>query len=375
MAEAIAKGPYRADHVGSLIRPAHLLEARKQHADGALGAAQLRSIEDDCITEAVKLQEAGGMQGITDGELRRQSWNSDFLAGFENVTKSTGRLEVFHRNPDGTDTPQRVSGWDITGKIGHPKGIQTDDYKFLEAAVSRQPKVCFPSPTLLHFRGGREAIDKATYPEIEEFFADVARVYREEVADLAALGASYLQVDDTNLAYLCDPRFRDAAVRMGEDADSLPETYCDLINASITGRPATMTMCIHLCRGNASKGGAAEGGYEPIAEVMFNSLDVDGFFLEYDTERAGDFAPLRFLPKGKKVVLGLVSTKDPRLETKDELKRRVDEAAKFAPLEQLCLSPQCGFSSGAGTRPLTIDDEIAKIDLIVETASDIWGNA
>ncbi|NQV55121.1 MAG: 5-methyltetrahydropteroyltriglutamate--homocysteine S-methyltransferase [Rhodospirillales bacterium] len=374
MAVSYSKGPYRADHVGSLIRPAHLLEARSQHADGEISDEQLRAAEDKCIIEAVKLQEDGGFKSITDGELRRRSWNSDFIDGFENVVEATtGRLEVFHRNPDGTDTKQRVSGWEITGKVGHPHGIQTEDYKFLESVTKNQPKVCFPSPTLLHFRGGREAIDKDAYPEISDFFADVAGVYREEVAELSALGARYLQVDDTNLAYLCDPRFRDAAARMGEDPDALPEAYCDLINASISGRADDMTMCIHLCRGNASTGGAAEGGYEPIAEIMFNGLNVDGFFLEYDTDRAGDFSPLRFLPKGKKVVLGLVSTKVPTLETKDDLKRRIDEAAKFAPLDQLCLSPQCGFSSGAGKRPLTIDDEIAKIDLIVETAMDVWG--
>jgi 5-methyltetrahydropteroyltriglutamate--homocysteine methyltransferase len=370
------KGPYRADHVGSLLRPQPLMEARKKREDGEISADELRAVEDDCILEAVKFQEDAGLKAITDGEFRRAIWNSDFLAGFANVKQAVGRLDVYHRNPDGTNTQHRIAGWEVVGPVKRSRGIQTEDFEFLKSVTSQTPKVCIPSPTLLHFRGGRDAIDKGSYPEMNDFFADVAKAYREEITELAELGALYLQIDDTNLAYLCDPRFRDAAARMGEDPDTLPETYCKLINSSIAGRPDDMTVCIHLCRGNASTGGAAEGGYEPVADIMFNQLDVDGFFLEYDTGRAGDFRPLRFVPKDKTVVLGLISTKTPELESKDELKRRIDAAATLVPLERLALSPQCGFASGASfDQRLTIDQEIAKLNLLVETAGEVWSDA
>ena len=373
MATTNRKGPFRADHVGSMIRPPHLMDARKKHADGEITPAELRAIEDDCIREVVKLQEDGGLPCVTDGEFRRQSWNTDFLTGFDNVRRIDGYLKVFHRNADGTNTENRVTGMAIDGKLKRSHGIQTDDFKFLDALVSKVTKVCIPSPTLMHFRGGREAIDREAYPTIEPFYADLAAVYNEEVQELASLGLKYLQVDDTNLAYLCDPKFRDASRELGEDPDVLPATYCKLINESIRGLPDDVTVCIHLCRGNASIGGAATGGYEPVAEVLFNELNVDGFFLEYDSERAGGFEPLRLVPGGKTVVLGLMTTKNPELESKDELKRRVDEASKYVPMDQLALSPQCGFSSGASyQRALNIDDQKKKIARLVETAAEIW---
>ena len=334
----------------------------------------LSAVEDECIREAVKMQENAGLRSITDGEFRRQSWNRDFLTAFDNVRPIEGRLNVYHRNPDGTNTNNRVAGMAIDGKIKRSRGIQTEDFELLNAIVSNTTKVCIPSPTLMHFRGGREAIDKDAYPMMESFFTDLAVVYNEELQDLAERGLKYLQVDDTNLAYLCDPRFQDASRELGEDPDRLPATYVEIINASIRDLPGDVTVCIHLCRGNFSTGGAASGGYEPVAEVLFNELAVDGFFLEYDSERAGGFEPLRFVPEGKTVVLGLITTKDPVLESKDELKHRIDEAATYLPLEQLALSPQCGFSSGAGyQRELNIDDQKRKMALLVETADETWG--
>ena len=372
----MARPPYRADHVGSLIRPERLLAARERRQNGQASAEELRRVEDECIREAVKRQEDCGLEMVTDGEFRRNSWNVDFLTGFDHVQRAPGKLAVYHKNADGTNSQSTPSGIAITGRLKRSKPIQVGDFNFVKAATRKTAKACIPSPSLMHFRGGREAIDKAAYPDMAGFFSDLARVYAEEIDDLGRNGLKYLQIDDTNLAYLCDPAFRDAAKRLGEDPDALPDTYCKLINDSIRTRPKDMTVCIHLCRGNATEGGAASGGYEPVADAMLNMLQVDGFFLEYDTERAGDFRPLRFLPKGsKRVVLGLVSTKQPRLETKDELKRRIDEAAKVVPLEQLCLSPQCGFSSISGKRPLTIDDEAAKLRRTAEVAREVWGNA
>ena len=372
----MAKGPYRADHVGSLIRPDRLLEARERHKEGKVSAEELHRLEDECIREVVKLQEDSGIQAITDGEFRRNTWHIDFLTGFDNVKETKGKLEIYFKNEDGSKSGFTPNGMAVLGKLKRSHPIQVDAFKFLKATTKKTPKVCIPSPSLMHFRGGRETIDKNAYPEMSGFFADLARVYGEEIQDLARSGLKYLQIDDTNLAYLCDNNFREAVKKIGEDPDKLPETYCKLINDSIKDRPADMTVCIHLCRGNATGAGVASGGYEPVADKMLNMLEVDGFFLEYDSDRAGDFKPLRFLPKGnKKVVLGLVTTKFPKLETKDALKRRIDEAAKIVPLEQLCLSPQCGFSSGVGRKVLTVGDEAAKLSRIVETAREVWGNA
>lgn len=367
--------PFRADHVGSLLRPKRLLEAREQREAGAITAEALRAIEDECIREAVKLQEDVGLKGITDGEFRRTNWSSDFLTAIDGVDFGHSKVRASFHRADGTDLERNVTSLAVTRKLARPDGIQTRDFAFLKSATDRVAKVSIPSPSMLHFRGGREAIDKGAYPEMEEFFADLVDVYRAEVMDLAALGARYIQFDDTNFAYLCDPKLRAQSTAAGHDLDSLPKLYCRLINDIIRDRPPDMAVCVHMCRGNFKSAWVAEGGYEPVAEVLFTELEVDGIFMEYDDDRSGDFAPLRFLPKGKIVVLGLVTTKDAALEGKDDLRRRIDEAARFAPLGQLALSPQCGFSSTVDGNELTVDDEIAKLRLVVETAQDVWTDA
>jgi 5-methyltetrahydropteroyltriglutamate--homocysteine methyltransferase len=263
----------------------------------------------------------------------------------------------------------------VTGKVRHAKPIQLADFEFLKSVTQRVPKVTIPSPTMLHFRGGRGGISKDAYPDLEAFFDDVAAAYREELAQLGAAGCRYVQLDDTNLAYLCDPKLREGAKSRGDDPDELPKRYARLINGAIAGRPAGMTACVHLCRGNFKSAWVAEGGYEPVAESLFNDLQVDGYFLEYDDARSGDFSPLRFVPKGKIVVLGLVTTKTGELETKDELKRRIDEAAKHVPLEQLCLSPQCGFSSTVHGNEIMREAQASKLKLVIETAREVWGTA
>ena len=372
---ATRKGPFRADHVGSLIRPDRLLEARAKRKSGEITQDALSKLEDELIREVIGLQEAAGLKVVTDGEFRRQTWHVDFLTGFDNVSEAAGKLEVYFKQADGTVTNTKPNGMYVSGKLKRSKSIQGSDFEFIKAATKVTPKVCIPSPSLMHFRGGREAIDAKAYPNMADFWADLARVYNEEIQDLVKRGLKYLQIDDTNLAYLCDENFRSAVQALGEDPDKLPETYVNVINDCIKGLPDDVTTAIHLCRGNASTGGVAKGGYEPVAEALLGGLKVDGFFLEYDDERSGDFKPLRFVPKGKTVVLGLMTTKNPRLESVDELKRRIDEATKVLPLDQLALSPQCGFSSGAGKRPLTIEDEKKKLARIVEAADAVWGRA
>jgi 5-methyltetrahydropteroyltriglutamate--homocysteine methyltransferase len=364
--------PFRADHVGSLLRPPALLAAREQAAKGDIPRHALRAAEDAAIREVVALQEGLGLHAVTDGEFRRTYFHIDFLERFEGVSVSgEGIAAHFHREDGDLDfAPPRLA---ITGKLSRPGPIFGEDFSFLAAAARATPKMTIPSPSMAHFRGGREAVDRLAYPEIEDFFADLARVYAEEIADLAARGCRYLQLDDTNLAYLCDPKLREGARAIGEDPDALPRTYAGLINAAIAGRPADMVVAIHLCRGNFRSAWVAEGGYDPVAEVLFGEIDADAFFLEYDTDRAGDFSPLRYVREGKCVVLGLVSTKHPRLEDKDELKRRIDAAARFVPLERLCLSPQCGFSSTVHGNEITLDDQRRKLALVVELASEVWG--
>jgi 5-methyltetrahydropteroyltriglutamate--homocysteine methyltransferase len=367
--------PFRADQVGSYLRPAALIDARQRAAAGQLTRQELHGVEDRCIREVVAMQEQIGLHCVTDGEFRRGSWNKDFLAGFDNVVERPGNLKVFHRNPDGTPVAQ-VSGWGVTGKIRRSHQIQVEDFKFLKSIAHVTPKTCMPSPTLLHFRGGRQAIDETAYPDIDQFFADAAAAYRQEIDELYAAGARYIQLDDTNFAYLCDPRFRDAAKAMGEDPVKLVDTYIALVNNAIRHRPKDLLVTIHLCRGNLSSAGAAAGGYEVIGPSLFPGLDVDAFFLEYDDERAGGFEALKDVPSGKFVVLGLITTKRPELESKDSLKRRIDAAAKILPLDRLCLSPQCGFASAIQTQGRTqIDHEKAKLELLVQTASDVWGEA
>jgi len=367
--------PFRANHVGSLLRPPELRQAREKHQKGEITAAQLREVEDRCIRDAVKMQEDVGMQGITDSEFRRNLWHADFLSQFQGIKVVEGLLPESARhfqNPD-ADVQRSPTQFVVTGKLGHPRGIETDNFKFLAGVTTQTPKQCIPSPSLVHFRTGRGGVDKAAYPDMEQFFADLAQVYREEIAGLAAAGCSYLQIDDVNFAYLCDPKMREGAKKIGEDPDKLPALYARLINESIKERPANMVVCTHLCRGNFASAWVAEGGYDLVAEVLFNELKVDGYFLEFDTPRAGNFAPLRYLPKGKKLILGLVTSKTGALEKPDDLKRRIEEAAKLVPLDQLGISPQCGFSSTVLGNKLTIDDQIAKLRLVVDVAREVWG--
>ena len=368
---ARTKPPFRADHVGSFLRPKALLEAREARRTGAIGDAALRTVEDAAIRDIVRFQEDLGLSGITDGEFRRTYFHIDFLTQLEGVATKGGIQVKFHSNTGDVDFAPPVM--QVTGKVRHVKDIQRADFDFLKSVTTRTAKVTIPSPTMLHFRGGRAAISREAYPDLDTFYADVAQAYREELAALGRAGCTYVQLDDTNLAYLCDEKMREGARARGDDPNELPRRYAALINAAIRDRPAGMTICTHLCRGNFKSAWAAEGGYEPVAEVLFNELAVDGYFLEYDDARSGDFAPLRFLPKGKTVVLGLVSTKLDRMETKDELKRRIDEAAKFAPLDQLCISPQCGFSSTVHGNEIHVETQAAKIRLCVDVARDVWG--
>jgi 5-methyltetrahydropteroyltriglutamate--homocysteine methyltransferase len=368
------KPPFRADHVGSFLRPAALLDAREQYRSGSLSHAGLRQAEDTAIRDIVRFQQELGLKGITDGEFRRTYFHVDFLEQLQGV-ETKGGIAVSFRSAGGNiDFSPPVMH--VTGPLRHVRPIQLDDFKFLAGLTSQTPKVTLPSPTMLHFRGGRGAISKDAYPELEPaFYVDVAHCYRAELKALADAGCRYVQLDDTNLAYLCDPKMREGARQRGDDPDLLPRRYARLINAAIAGRPADMTVCVHLCRGNFRSAWAAEGSYEPVAEVLFNELQVDGYFLEYDDVRSGSFAPLRFVPPGKTIVLGLVSTKVGELESKDQLKRRIDEAARHVAAEQLCLSPQCGFSSTVHGNDIARESQAAKLRLVVETARDVWGDA
>jgi len=366
------QAPFRADHVGSFLRPQALLEARAAKARGEIDAEALREAEDAAISEIVRFQEDLGLQGITDGEFRRTYFHVDFLTQLDGVIEEGGTAVKFHRADGELDYAPPVMK--VTGQVRHARDIQRRDYEYLAAATTRTPKVTIPSPTMLHFRGGRAAINEEVYPDIEQFYADVAAAYRAEIASLAEAGLRYIQLDDTNLAYLCDETQRENARRRGMDPDELPRLYARLINDSIRDRPDDMVACVHLCRGNFRSSWAAEGGYEPVAEVLFNALEVDGYFLEYDDPRSGDFAPLRHVPKGKTVVLGLVTTKLDALEDKDDVKRRIDEAARFMPLDQMALSPQCGFSSTVHGNEIEVEGQAAKLRLVVDVARDVWGD-
>jgi 5-methyltetrahydropteroyltriglutamate--homocysteine methyltransferase len=368
-----ATPPFRADHVGSFLRPPELLQAREQYRKGELDAAQLREVEDRSIREIVRLQEEWGLQGVTDGEYRRTYFHVDFLEQLEGVEVRGGIAAKFHGAKGDVDFAPPVMH--VTRRLRHVKPIQLADFEFLKSVTRRTPKVTIPSPTMLHFRGGRGAISQEAYPDLERFYDDVAQCYRDEIRSLGEAGCTYLQLDDTNLAYLCDPKMRAGARQRGDDPDELPRRYARLINAAIADRPKGMAACVHLCRGNFQSAWAAEGGYEPVAQALFGELAVDGYFLEYDDARSGDFAPLRFVPKGKIVVLGLVTTKVAELEAKALLKRRIEEAARHVPLEQLCLSPQCGFSSTVHGNQVSAADQAAKIRLVVETAREVWGDA
>ena len=362
------KPPFRADHVGSLLRPKELLKARDDFAAGRISSAELKRIEDSAVRQVVKLQEDVGLQGITDGEYRRRDWVIDFKYALGGVQKLDNVVKVPFKSESG-DVEWSFVEYTVADKLSLKHTIFGEDFKFLTSATKGTAKLTIPSPSMMHYPGGR-GIDRKVYPETEEFFQDLARIYAQEIAALAKLGCSYLQLDDTSLAFLNDPRRRAA---IGEGAEKMHVRYIELFNASIANRPAGMSVCTHLCRGNFRSAWLAEGSYEHVADALFNRLAVDGFFLEYDDERSGGFEPLRFVPKGKMVVLGLVTTKRAALENKDDLKRRIDQAAKFVPVEQLALSPQCGFASTFEGNALTIEDEIAKLHLVVETAREVWG--
>jgi 5-methyltetrahydropteroyltriglutamate--homocysteine methyltransferase len=368
--------PFRADHVGSLLRPPELLSAREQHQGGTLSSASLREIEDRCISDIAKLQEEIGLQGITDGEYRRTIWHADFLRQIEGVSVKEGVADgagVARKFQSGGQEIERSpTRFYTTDHLERSRGIETNNFKYLASVTTRTPKLCIPSPTILHMRGGRAAVDKQAYPDMDRFYSDLAQVYREEIRALAELGCTYLQLDDPNMAYLCDEKMRESVRRIGEDPNQLPHIYAKLINDCIADRPANMTVCMHICRGNFRSAWAAEGGYDPVAEILFNEFKLDGFFLEYDSPRAGSFSPLRFVPTQKKIVLGLVTTKSDEMETADQLKRRIDEAAQYLPLEQLALSPQCGFSSTVLGNNISVDAEVAKLSLVVRVASEVW---
>jgi 5-methyltetrahydropteroyltriglutamate--homocysteine methyltransferase len=336
-AEATSRIPFRADHVGSFLRPPELLAARARRQRGEITPQALRAVEDQAIRGVVEMQERAGLLGITDGEFRRTFFHIDFLERLAGVVTGGAVTVKFHNRSGDIDFAPPVM--QVVGKVRHTEPIQSADFGFLQSVTHRTPKVSIPSPTMLHFRGGRSAISQDAYPELDAFFDDVAAAYRAEIRALAAAGCRYLQLDDTNLAYLCDAKMREGVRARGDDPNELPRRYARLINAAIADKPPGMTICIHLCRGNFQSAWVAEGGYEPVAEVLFNELRVDGYFLEYDDARSGGFAPLRFVPSDKRIVLGLVSSKLADLESKDDLRRRIDEAAEHVPLEQLCLSP------------------------------------
>jgi 5-methyltetrahydropteroyltriglutamate--homocysteine methyltransferase len=367
--------PFRADHVGSLLRPKALLAARAEHEKGWIIAQTLRRVEDDCIGQAAKMQAELGLHGVTDGEFRRGSWHMDFLYQIGGVAKTDRVLNIRFKNEAGT-IEFSPAAHRVAGRLSLDKTIFGEDFGYLKSVAppGTTPKLTIPSPSMLHYRGGRAAIDEAAYPEMEAFWHDLAEVYAREIAGLAELGCTYLQLDDTSLAYLNDPAQRAYVDSIGGDGGTQHLTNIRLINQALANKPAGMTVCTHMCRGNFRSSWMAEGGYDHVAEALFGELAVDGFFLEYDDERSGGFAPLRFVPRGpKKIVLGLVTTKRAALEDKDELKRRIDEAAKYVPLEQLCLSPQCGFSSTVEGNALSIEEEKAKLRLVVEVAREVWG--
>ncbi len=368
--------PFRADHVGSLLRPPELLEARARHAAGELDADGLREVEDRAIRDVVRLQTDAGLQTATDGEFRRTSWHMDFIYQLDGIDRTDQKLAVHFHNARG-DLDFETAALAVHDRVRLDETIFGDAFTFLHDSVDPSsgltPKLTIPSPSMVHYRGGRAAIDESVYPDLEPFWADLTAAYAEEVRRLGELGCTYLQLDDTSLAYLNDPEQRAMVAAQGGDPDHQHELYIANINAAIKDRPAGMRVTTHMCRGNFRSSWAAEGGYDFVAEALFSRLDVDGFFLEYDDERSGGFEPLRFVPPGKQVVLGLVTTKRPQLEDKDLLKRRVEEASKYVDLDQLCLSPQCGFSSTVEGNELTLDDEIAKLRLVAETAREIWG--
>src|SRR5579883_37950 len=361
--------PFRADHVGSLLRPIELKQARARCAAGAITGQQLREVEDAAIRQAITRQAEAGLRDATDGEFRRAMWHFDFLEKLNGVEPFAADHGIAFRG--GIET--QAKGLRVTGKIGYASHPMVEHFRFLRDNTAATPKMTIPSPSVLHFRGGRKAVNASVYPDMDEFYQDLGRAYCAAVADFAAAGCRYLQLDETNLAYLCDSQQRQSLRERGDDPDKLPGIYADMINAAIGRRPADMVISMHLCLGNFRSSWIAEGGYEPIAEMLFNRIAVNAYFMEYDTDRAGGFEPLRFVPKGKTVVLGLVSSKNGELESKNGIKRRIDQAARYLDLDQICLSPQCGFASTEEGNILTEAQQWAKLRRIVEVADDVWG--
>jgi 5-methyltetrahydropteroyltriglutamate--homocysteine methyltransferase len=369
-----ASPPFRADHVGSLLRPPALQRAREDHAAGRIDAAELRAIEDEAIRDAVKLQEDVGLRVATDGEFRRSSWHMDFIYQLGGVTRVPEEQITVHFHGDQGDLDAVFSGMHVDGKLGLTKTIYGEDFEFLRDTVtSAVPKLPIPSPSMVHYRGGRASIDPAIYPDVDAFWSDLTAVYAKEIARLGELGCSYLQLDDTSLAYMNDPEQREYVASIGGDPERQHLEYIGHMNEALTGRPAGMTVTTHLCRGNYRSMWSASGGYDYVADALFNELEVDAFFLEWDDERSGDFEPLRLLPKGKLVVLGLVTTKRGELESRDEIVRRIEEASTYADVDQLCLSPQCGFASTVEGNDVTFEEQTEKLRLVVEVADEVWG--
>jgi 5-methyltetrahydropteroyltriglutamate--homocysteine methyltransferase len=365
------KPPFRADHVGSLLRPPGLKQAREEFKGGKISRDQLREVEDREIRAAVALQEAAGLESVTDGEFRRAFWHVDFLTAFEGIVATQGQYALKFHGEGGAESETR-SMMVVRSRVKRTRPIMVDHFRFLKNSTKKTAKLCIPAPTYLHMRGGRRVVNESAYPDVEEFWSDMTKAYRQEISELAAAGLTYLQIDDVSFACLCDQGIRAQVKRDGEDPAKLPRKYVEVINGLIAQRPPSLGVTMHTCRGNHASMWMAEGGYDAVAEAVFQT-EVDGFFLEYDSARAGGFEPLRFVPRGKKVVLGLISTKTPVLEKKDVLKRRIEAAAKYVPLENLCLSPQCGFASSEAGNRLTEDDQKRKLGLVAETAREIWG--
>ena len=359
------KPPYRADQVGSLLRPKELAEARAKFKKNELTADALKAIEDRCIREAIAKQEAIGLRSITDGEMRRDWWHLDFMAQLDGVTA------IANPGPKFGGTGEQPPIPSVTGKVGCSKPVMVPDFAFLKENTKRTAKFTIPSPAMLHLRGGRSSISKQAYPGMDAFWSDAAAAYRKAIKYLADAGCTYLQLDDVSFSYLCDPKIQETCRGNGDDPAKLPRLYADAVTAALRDRPPGMTVTMHTCRGNFKSSWVASGGYEPVAEAMFSSA-ADAFFMEFDSERAGGFEPLRYLPKGKKVVLGLLTSKSPVLEEKDFIKRRIEEASRYVPLENLCLSPQCGFSSTHHGNALSIDAQWRKLERVVEVAREMW---
>jgi len=368
-----AKPPFRADHVGGLLRTAPLKAAREKHGRGEISAAALKEVEDREIENVIRKQEEVGLRSVTDGEFRRVSWNYDFLEQLDGVESYAGerKIKFSQSGPQPRSILLRVIG-KLGGYAPHP---MIEHFKFLKAHTRQTAKVTIPSPSSLHFRYGRDAVPEAIYPAMEDFYRDLGESYRKVVRAFADAGCRYLQLDEVNLAYLCDPSLRELISARGEDPASLPEVYAGMINAAISDIPADMTITMHLCRGNFRSSFVASGGYEPVAEALFNTIKVHGYFMEYDSDRAGGFEPLRFVPKGKTVVLGLITSKSGALESRDAIERRIEQAAKHVGLDQLCLSPQCGFASTEEGNVLSENEQWAKLRTIVEIAEDVWGTS